>query len=387
MKILHCCLAAFYIDNYGYQENILPKMHKIQGHDVEILASTETYLNNKTLGYVDAKKYKNENGILVNRVPYVKWVPNKLVRKLRIYNGINETLNHFNPDIIFLHDFQFLSIIQIVKYAKKRNVKIYADGHTDFINSAKNWVSKNILHKIIYKYCAKKIEPYVAKFYGTLPLRVKFIRDVYGINPKKIELLELGADDSSFDIEQKDNLRKKFRKREGIDEDDFVIFTGGKIDRRKNIHLLLEAVNNLKEHKKIKLLIFGLPDTDMEHEISNLIKQQNIIYLGWLSSDKIYEVQFASDLGFFPGTHSVLWEQTVGVGLPSIFKKWVDINHLDVGGNCQFLEDITVKSISDKILEIFQDKKLYSNMKTVASTNGVEMFSYSQIAKRAIEHF
>ena len=78
-----------------------------------------------------------------------------------------------------------MSIIQIVKYAKKRNVKIYADGHTDFINSAKNWVSKNILHKIIYKYCAKKIEPYVAKFYGTLPLRVKFIRDVYGINPKK----------------------------------------------------------------------------------------------------------------------------------------------------------------------------------------------------------
>ena len=23
MKILHCCLANFYIDNYGYQENIL----------------------------------------------------------------------------------------------------------------------------------------------------------------------------------------------------------------------------------------------------------------------------------------------------------------------------------------------------------------------------
>ena len=22
MRILHCCLAAFYIDNYGYQENI-----------------------------------------------------------------------------------------------------------------------------------------------------------------------------------------------------------------------------------------------------------------------------------------------------------------------------------------------------------------------------
>ena len=49
MKVLHCCLAAFYIDDYGYQENILPKMHKIQGHQVKIVSSTETYIDNQTL--------------------------------------------------------------------------------------------------------------------------------------------------------------------------------------------------------------------------------------------------------------------------------------------------------------------------------------------------
>ena len=46
MKILHCCLAAFYIDNFSYQENIFPKIHKLQGHQVHIIASTETYLEN-----------------------------------------------------------------------------------------------------------------------------------------------------------------------------------------------------------------------------------------------------------------------------------------------------------------------------------------------------
>ena len=36
MKILHLMLACFYIDNYSYQENYLPKYHKKQGNDVEI---------------------------------------------------------------------------------------------------------------------------------------------------------------------------------------------------------------------------------------------------------------------------------------------------------------------------------------------------------------
>ena len=63
MKILHCCLAAFYIDKYGYQENVLPKMHKIQGHEVEILASTENYLNGNKLSYVKPSIYYNEDKI------------------------------------------------------------------------------------------------------------------------------------------------------------------------------------------------------------------------------------------------------------------------------------------------------------------------------------
>ena len=149
MKILHCCLAAFYIDDYGYQENILPKMHKLQGLDVKIIASTETYINNAKLGYVSPSTYKTKEDIPITRLPYVKYLPHKISKKLRIYNGLKRELYSFKPDIIFLHDCQFLSITEIAKYKKKYpKTKIYVDSHTDFINSAKSWVSKNILHKI-----------------------------------------------------------------------------------------------------------------------------------------------------------------------------------------------------------------------------------------------
>ena len=119
MKILHCCLANFYIDGYGYQENILPKMHKIQGHEVSILASTETYIDSKKIGYVGPSSYYTESGIPITRVPYKRILPHFIMRKLRIYSGVTEVLYSFKPDIIFIHGLQFISIIDIVDYAQQ----------------------------------------------------------------------------------------------------------------------------------------------------------------------------------------------------------------------------------------------------------------------------
>ena len=82
MKIIHCCLAAFYIDNFSYQENILPKIHKLQGNDVFIIASTETYFENKLI-YSESKEYINENGIKVKRLSYIKYLPNIFAKKLK----------------------------------------------------------------------------------------------------------------------------------------------------------------------------------------------------------------------------------------------------------------------------------------------------------------
>ena len=79
MRVLHCCLAAFYIDDFGYQENILPKMHKLQGHKVAILASTENYINKTKKGYVNPSSYFTTEGIPITRIPYSNFIPSFLV--------------------------------------------------------------------------------------------------------------------------------------------------------------------------------------------------------------------------------------------------------------------------------------------------------------------
>lgn len=385
MRILHCCLANFYIDNYSYQENILPKMHKQQGHEVAILASTETYINNFRLGYVESSSYYTEDGIPITRLSYDKRIPHTIVKKLRIYKGLIKSVKAFKPDIIFLHGCQFISIRKIVSYAKKNpNVKIYVDNHTDFINSAKNWLSKNILHGIIYKYCAQIIEPYTNKFYGVLPVRVDFLKTMYGIPSDKLELLVLGVDDCKVDSTHRSEIRSSIRKSLNILEGDFVIVTGGKIDQRKNIHVLMRAVREINQ-KNIKLIVFGSPNEQMKSDIEELSKCECIRYVGWIPSEKAYDYFFAADLAIFPGTHSVFWEQAVGVGLPCVFKKWDGIQHVDVGGNCLFIENGNIEEIKNVILEITKNKDLYLNMKHIAMEKGATEFSYYEIAKRAIE--
>ncbi|CAL2090702.1 Glycosyl transferase family 1 [Tenacibaculum sp. 190524A05c] len=385
MKIMHCCLAAFYIDNYSYQENILPKLHKIQGHDVKIVASTETYVDNKNLGYIEPSSYINENGIEVTRLPYVSWLPGIIGRKLRKYKGLSKILQQFNPDIVFLHDAQFLSVLEIKSYVKKNpNVKLFADCHTDFINSGRGWVSKNILHKILYKWMIQQIEPHLSKFYGTLPIRCEFLNEVYGVPKSKIELLRLGADDTAYNLNDKESIKNRFRKKHDIPTNSQIIITGGKIDERKKIHWLLEAFKEINR-EDFFLVVFGVPNQETKELIKPYEKLKNVIFVGWLNSVEIYNTLLAGDLAVYPGTHSVLWEQTVGIGLPCVFKRWKGIEHVDVGGNCIFLETGDVDEIKSVLEELMTNNELLDSLKKESLEKGPSNFAYSEIAKNAIE--
>lgn len=111
---------------------------------------------------------------------------------------------------------------------------MYVDNHADFSNSATNWLSKYILHGLIWRKCAYLIEPYTEKFYGVLPSRVDFLRGVYKLPEEKIELLLMGVDDEKLVKLQNKDVRKEIREKHNIQQEDFLIITGGKVDNAKN---------------------------------------------------------------------------------------------------------------------------------------------------------
>jgi 1,2-diacylglycerol 3-alpha-glucosyltransferase len=383
MKIVQICLCGSYNPKMGYQDNILPKYYVRLGYECVTIAS-QYFRDKDTIVQDKEHRIILENKSELIRIPNKYRLPYKWNRITRLYSGLYGILVKEKPDIIFLHNFQFLSVYDVIRYCKENeNVKVFADSHTDYVNSATNWLSKNILHKIVWRHLAKKLEPYVIKFWGVTEQRCIFLKDVYKIPYKKVDLLVMGADDDKINFKESSVIRNKIRESLSITKGDFMIITGGKIDKKKNIHSLLEAVNEIT-CTDIKLVLFGDISKEMGSVIDIMLQNPRVKFIGWVDADRVYDYFLASDLGVFPGTHSVLWEQAVGTGLPCIFKDWDGMHHLDVGGNCIFIDKTDKNNIKENILNIYKDKEKYENMERIAKLEGVNKFSYYQIAKKSI---
>lgn len=379
MNILHIMLACFYIDNFSYQENLLPKYQLLANNNIKILASNFTFNNEGKQNFLGCKReYINEFGIPVIRLDYKK---NFFSKRLRQFVDLEKELFNANPDIIFVHGVQFLDLKKIIKYVKKNpGIKLYIDNHADFNNSAKNFLSRKILHGIIWKRLAHKALPYTEKFYGVTPARVDFLVDIYKLPKEKVELLPLGADDELVEKAKSPEIVADKRKEYGINSDEFVIFTGGKIDHNKPQTVeLMKAVNQIQDIN-VKLLVFGAVSEELKGQFGEQLSDK-VKYIGWKKSDEIYNEFSVADLIVFPGLHSVLWEQAVGMGKPCIFKDINGFNHVDLDGNCLFFEKDDIQEYKNKIKLAFNN---IDKMKIIAEREGIKNFSYSKIAKKSI---
>ena len=388
MRIAHLCLAAFYIDSFGYQENILPRVHRRMGHEVEIITSTETYVDQTRLGYVAPASYENEDGIPVHRLPYARWVPRKIQPKIRAYRGLKHRLEAFKPDLIFLHDVQFWDLLVVRKYALAHKVPIHADSHTDFVNSARGFVSRHLLHGCFYRPLVRFADPAIRRYFPTLPARADFMHEVYGLSRAKMELLPFGFDDTSVAGLDRDAVRRDIRESLGISETDIVLVTGGKLDLRKNIHVLIERFSALRQAGQlgaVHLVVFGKPNPEVARELAKLDMDGNVHLLGWMNSNTLYRVFWGADAAIFPGTHSVSWEEAIGHGLATVFHRWKGMEHLDLGGNTLFIDDATAQTLDRVLCDLAKDGGAQIHrMAEIAQRKGPGVFSFSQIARKAI---
>ena len=380
MKVVHLCLGAFFIDGYSYQENLLPKYHVRQGHDVTVIASLETFdKEGRRTVLLSPSSYRDKNGFDVIRLAYKK--PFLWNRLFRHFVGLQNALESLAPDIIFIHGACFGDTPIIRRYIKKHpSTKLFVDSHADWINSAKNWLSLNILHPIIWRHYSKVIEPYMIKCFGVTPMRCRFLKEMYHVNPNIIEYLPLGVDDEIIP-KDKEKVRNDIRQELGVNDTDFLIITGGKIDKLKNTHILLKAFEGLS-NPHVHIVICGVLTPEMEYLKETIDSNQNIHYLGWCNAERVMNCMVASDLACFPGTHSTLWEQTVGVGLPAIFKRWPEMEHVYINGNCKFVKGDDVEELKS-VIESLLFTGDYKKMKELSS-KASHSFLYSEISKKTI---
>ena len=134
-------------------------------------------------------------------------------------------------------------------------------------------------------------------------------------------------------------------------------------------------------------MVFGSIADEYRQQLTELYEKYSdrVKYTGFLTLTEIYNLYLAADLAVFPGSQSALWQQAIACGVPTAFKRWPNIDYLDVGGNAVFLEKADCQEIKALIEELVSDKKKISKMKEVARIKGYKMFSYSEIARKSLQ--
>lgn len=381
MRIVHVAPNAPYNDNWGYQENLLPRYQKKLGHTVTILIPNLCHGKNG-IEKTECRCYVLEDGVQVIRLEHKDFgIP--AISNTASWLPVYPLLKELQPDLIFFHGLISLSIFDAIKYKKHHpECALVQDNHLDYIIGKPSATFKDRVFRSYYRLINRLSVPYVDRIYGVTPLRQKYAEDYFRIPPEKMDLLIMGADDEQIDFANREVIRKQIRGANGIQESDFLIVSGGKLDSKKKILTLMRACAN---NPDVKLLIFGKVDAEIREEFERVLsKADNIVFTGWLSSEMVYDYFLAADLAFFPGQHSVLWEQACACKIPCVFESREGIEHVNNGGNADFLCPVNETMIAAKIRELYWTPK-YQAMQQAARSARTDVFLHSYIAVKSIE--
>lgn len=310
MKIAHLCLSCFYIDGYSYQENELVAQNIADGHEVLVIASTETYGADRKLTYCAPAEYIGTDGAKVIRLPYRKWLPHKLMRKLRMHPGVYPILKDFSPDIILFHGLCGWELNTAAKYVNNHpKVRLYADCHEDFNNSARTFISKYFLHLAYYRSIIKNTAARIHKVFCVSIDSINFATSLYKLPLSSVEFYPLGG--KIFRNEEYSDIRIATRLLIGVDEATTVFIQSGKIDGTKKINEALSAFTKTK-NPNFKFLVVGNLDESVVDSVERYLDQDSrITFLGWKTADELRNLLCAADIYVQPGTQSATMQMSI----------------------------------------------------------------------------
>lgn len=378
MKILHMMLSSFYIDNYSYQENILPRQNAKDGHQVEIIASTETFVNNQETGYLDKSTYKNSDGILVRRLSYSWWLPHFIMKKIRSYPGVYKLLKEINPDVILFHGSAAWELLTVARYKKNHpDVRLFLDSHSDGNNSGQNFISKWLLHRIFYRLIIQRAIPNLDRiFYISLDAK-KFLTENYKIPESLMEFYPLGG----IILDENERIkRREIRRAElGLRDEDILLLHTGKMDKLKRTEDILVAFSKVK-NDKLRLVLIGSISDEIRSRIDALIEaDKRVSFLGWKSADDLLGYLCACDMYVQPGGQSATMQNAMCVYSPvMLYPHLSHIPYLD--GNGYFVT--TIEDIIQAFLKISDNPSDLVTMRKNSERVAKEILDYRTLAAR-----
>lgn len=379
MKFVHICISIPYVDNWGYQENLLPDYLQKLGEENHVITSVESlpaYIKEDLRREISAKGDRYDIGDIKVHKIRCKGVTSSTF----IPYGLKKKLEEIKPDVIFHHNVSITTLPIVTKYAKKHKCKLFVDNHADEINMSKSklWVYLN--YKLLSRIACRIRRNCVTRFYGVTHSRCEFINKYFGVPKKYIELLPIGADTDLADtLDKKDALRQKY----GFTETDRIIVSGGKMGIHKGTVDLINAIGEMRNERfGLKLILFGKFE---DEETQRLAESKDYVYLyGWCDRIKTLELLKLADVACWPIHHTTLIEDAIAVETPLVIRKTGTTKHL-IKENGLWLESGEKEELKTNFNLILGNIGKERDTYTRSCKEMADILSYKNIAARVIE--
>ncbi len=145
----------------------------------------------------------------------------------------------------------------------------------------------------------------------------KHVEETSTHNEDQIKVLKNVVDENKFLHRIKREERCQIRESMGVEENDFLLLYCGRIMEEKGVRELIDAVNEIDSHIRIKLIVignvsFGINETsDYYEDVLAKIAKSNgkVHYLGYIANEELYKYYQCADVQVVPS----LWEEAAGL--------------------------------------------------------------------------
>jgi len=288
------------------------------------------------------------------------------------YLKIRKLIHDFKPDIVHTHAAKAGTLGRLAAYDMKVPVIVHTfHGHVfhSYFNSAKTFVFKNI-----EKYLSARSSCIIA----ISDIQKHELCDMHKVcRHDQTVVIPLGFDLSRFRLNQ-DELRGRFRKRYGIDDETLIVMIIGRIVPVKNHALFIKAFKIAKTRFAGKMTGFIVGDGEDRLAMEQLAGEQglsistlkhpqtgaDLIFTSWIKD--IEEPLAGSDIvamtSLNEGTPVSLIEAQA-VGRPIVSTEVGGIGNVVIPGKTAFLSPSNdTEKLADNLVKLLNDKELRLKM-------------------------
>jgi len=339
------------------------------GHQIQVIAPSVKFQDQ--IEEKDGVKIFGMRSVKVKKIhPYFR-----IVAPLNLSKKINKIIDDFKPDIVHIQN-HFMLGKTCLKIAKRKNIPIIGTNHF-MPDNLLEYVPKLITQKMGDMMWKDFVKVYNQLDYVTSPtFAAKALVEKIGLE-NNIAVISNGIDLNKFKpIKIIDKDFDGF----GLDKDIPIFIFVGRLEKDKNIDLILRATKLVLKKKKIQVLIVGKGKDENKFEklAQNLNIQKEVVFTGEVSEIDLQKLLSLANVYIASGSaelQGIAVMEAMAMSLPVLALNAVALPELvkqDING---FLFELNKDDLAEKMLNIIIDK---NKLKEIGKQSRILIQKHSQ---------